>query len=95
MFTGIVQEIGIISAKEKTNSGVSIEVDVEPTFLKNLEIGASIAVNGVCLTVTKFNENSVAFDVIPETLRVTNLEEISVSSKVNLERSLKFEQEKI
>jgi len=90
MFTGIVQEIGIISSKEKTNSGISIEVDVEPTFLKNLEIGASIAVNGVCLTVTKFNENSVAFDVIPETLRVTNLEEISVSSKVNLERSLKF-----
>ena len=90
MFTGIVQEIGIISSKEKTNSGISIEVDVEPTFLKNLEIGASIAVNGVCLTVTKFNENSVAFDVIPETLRVTNLEEISVSSKVNMERSLKF-----
>lgn len=90
MFTGIVQEVGIISSKEKTNSGISIEVDVEPTFLKNLEIGASIAVNGVCLTVTKFNENSVAFDVIPETLRVTNLEEISVSSKVNMERSLKF-----
>ena len=90
MFTGIVQEIGIISSKEKTKAGISLEVVVEPTFLKNLDIGASIAVNGVCLTVTKFNQNSVAFDVIPETLRVTNLEEISVSSKVNMERSLKF-----
>ena len=90
MFTGIVQEIGIISSKEKTKAGISLEVVVEPTFLKNLDIGASIAVNGVCLTVTKFYQNSVAFDVIPETLRVTNLEEISVSSKVNMERSLKF-----
>ena len=70
----------MFDCKVKTQSG----------FLKDLSIGASIAVNGVCLTVVKFTEGSVSFDVIPETLRVTNLEFVSEGSEVNLERSLKF-----
>jgi riboflavin synthase len=90
MFTGIVQEIGHISCKEETDSGIFLEVKTQSGFLKDLSIGASIAVNGVCLTVVKFTEDSVSFDVIPETLRVTNLELVSEGSEVNLERSLKF-----
>ena len=90
MFTGIVQEIGIISNKEETESGVRLEVKVSKTFLNKLEKGASISVNGVCLTVIEFGNDIVSFDVIPETLRVTNIEFLSVDSKVNLERSLKF-----
>ena len=90
MFTGIVQEIGIISNKEETESGIRLEIKVSKNFLNNLEKGASIAVNGVCLTVIEFKNDIVSFDVIPETLRVTNIEFLSIDSKVNLERSLKF-----
>ena len=90
MFTGIVQDSGRISCKEETDSGIFLEVKTKSGFLKDLSIGASIAVNGVCLTVVKFTEGSVSFDVIPETLRVTNLEFVSEGSEVNLERSLKF-----
>lgn len=90
MFTGIVQEIGLVSKKTETSSGITLEVKATPKFLKNLTVGASIAVNGVCLTVTNFSKDNISFDVIPETLRVTNLNYISEGSKVNLERSLKF-----
>ena len=90
MFTGIVQEIGIISNKEETESGIRLEIKVSKNFLNNLKKGASIAVNGVCLTVFEFKNDIVSFDVIPETLRVTNIEFLSIDSKVNLERSLKF-----
>ena len=90
MFTGIVQEIGVISKKQETNSGICLTIDCSETFLEKLSIGASISVNGVCLTVVEFTENTVAFDVIPETLRVTNLNTVSENSRVNLERSLKF-----
>ena len=90
MFTGIVQDIGRISCKEETDSGIFLEVKTQSGFLKDLSIRASIAVNGVCLPVVEFTEDSVSFDVIPETLRVTNLEFVSEGSEVNLERSLKF-----
>ena len=90
MFTGIVQDIGLISCKKETGSGIFLEVKTQPGLLKDLKIGASIAVNGVCLTVVKFTEDHVSFDVIPETLRVTNLEFVTEGSEVNLERSLKF-----
>ena len=58
--------------KEETESGVRLEVKVSKTFLNKLEKGASISVNGVCLTVVQFENDNVSFDVIPETLRVTN-----------------------
>ena len=90
MFTGIVQEIGLVSHKEETDAGITLQINTSSRFLKDLNIGASIAVNGVCLTVINFSKNKVSFDVIPETLRVTNLKFISKGSEVNLERSLKF-----
>lgn len=90
MFTGIVQEIGIILEREETDSGISLTIATSENFLEKLTIGASIAVNGVCLTVVEFFGDSVRFDVIPETLRVTNLNKVTKDSRVNLERSLKF-----
>ena len=90
MFTGIVQELGTVTNKEETKAGIRLIVHTAEPFLKDLEIGASISVNGVCLTVVEFTKETISFDVIPETLRITNLEFISVDSQVNLERSLKF-----
>ena len=90
MFTGIVQAIGRVSEKKETDSGLFLKVQTEKSFLDNLKIGASVAVNGVCLTVTEFSKDTISFDVIPETLRVTNLETILINSEFNLERSLKF-----
>ena len=65
MFTGIVQEIGIISNKEETESGIRLEIKVSKNFLNNLKKGASIAVNGVCLTVIELKNDIVSCDVIP------------------------------
>ena len=88
MFTGIVQEIGEVLDTNNTESGLALDIRTTKKFLENLEIGASIAINGVCLTVVKFSKDSVSFDVIPETLRVTNLNSVTKGSKLNLERSL-------
>ena len=90
MFTGIVQEVGLVSDARQTDSGLSLEVKTSNSFLEKLQIGASISVNGVCLTAVEFSEDTVSFDVIPETLRVTNLDKVIIGSRLNLERSLKF-----
>ena len=90
MFTGIVQEVGLVSDARQTDSGLSLKVKTSNSFLEKLQIGASISVNGVCLTAVEFSEDTVSFDVIPETLRVTNLDKVIIGSRLNLERSLKF-----
>ena len=90
MFTGIVQELGSVNALLKNESGFTLEVGINEGFSDGLLVGASIAVNGCCLTVTEFNKNSISFDVIKETIRVTNLEYLELADKVNLERSLKY-----
>jgi Riboflavin synthase alpha chain len=90
MFTGIVQEIGEIKECDETASGKNIHISTTSSFTKNLQGGASVSVNGVCLTVVSFSNTNMVFDVIKETLRVTNLDDIKVGSAVNLERSLKF-----
>ena len=89
MFTGIVNGTGtIISLSGESVVRIGISFDLVST--ENLEIGASVAVDGVCLTVVKQVEKTVYFDVIPETLTRTTLSNKSVGSKVNLERSLKL-----
>ena len=90
MFTGIVQEIGEIKECNKTSSGKMIEVFATNSFTENLKKGASVSVNGVCLTAVSSSNGSMTFDVIKETLRITNLDRIQVGSAVNLERSLKY-----
>ena len=89
MFTGIVNGTGEIIHKSGTDV-VRLIIKFEDVSTSKLEIGASVSIDGVCLTVVEFEENKVSFDVIPETLRVTSLGAKSLGDKVNLERSLKL-----
>ena len=94
MFTGIVQSQAEVIAIISKNNAIRLKISLENSLIDNLAIGASVAINGVCLTAVEFGslttENSyISFDVIDETLRVSNLADISVGSVVNVERSLK------
>ncbi len=87
MFTGIVEEIGKIN--HVVSGKLSGEISVHAkTVLDTTKIGDSIAVNGVCLTVTKLLTNGFTADVMPETLRRTNLGKLVPGSRVNLERAM-------
>lgn len=95
MFTGIVQSQAEVISVITKNQLSRLVISVTPLLIHQLELGASIAINGVCLTVVSFckaNENSasIEFDVIDETLRVTSLGEMHVGDSVNVERSLKM-----
>lgn len=89
MFTGIVQTQAEVIAVEQREQFRQLTFQVAPKFLENLELGASIAINGCCLTVVQFTTDTVRFDVIDESLKLTNLGLLKVGNKVNLERSLK------
>ena len=83
MFTGIVEEVGrVISA-----GGANLEV-AAGLVLQGTELGSSIAVNGVCLTVTHFDEASFSVDLMPETRKRSTLGLLVVGDRVNLERPL-------
>ena len=90
MFSGIVQEYSKSVSKETKSYGISLSVGVSKKFTKGLKKGDSIAVNGVCLTVKRFNPEKVFFDVIHESLKLTNLDYLNLKVPVNLERSLKL-----
>lgn len=83
MFTGIVEEVGKVISARPGNLAIAAG-DV----LQGMERGASMAVNGVCLTVTNFDHNSFSVDVMPETLSKTNLGLLKAGDRVNLERPL-------
>jgi len=89
MFTGIVQGTGTIQSM----SGESVRrfiIDFNEVSTDNLQIGASVAINGVCLTVVEQKNKLVSFDVIPETIDRTTFSNSRVGDKVNVERSLKI-----
>ena len=88
MFTGIVSGIGNLKKIIKCEDYISLIIQAPKGFAKNLSKGASVSVNGVCLTVKKGRTDLLEFDVIEETLKKTNLKNISKSSKLNLERSM-------
>ncbi len=88
MFTGIVQGVGEVITKTSHNTVTSMTIKLPN--VKSLAIGASVSINGVCLTVVSLDSNIVQFDIIDETLKRTNLGDISVGDYVNIERSLKF-----
>ncbi|MGK2960029.1 MAG: riboflavin synthase subunit alpha [Candidatus Malihini olakiniferum] len=90
MFTGIVQGTApVVSINEKTNFRTHI-VKLPPKLLTGLVTGASIANNGCCLTVTAIDGDQVSFDLIKETLRLTNLGDITLGDLVNIERAAKY-----
>ena len=83
MFTGIVEEVGQVKAIG--NGTLQIQAT---KVLEDVKLGDSIAVNGICLTVTGFNSHSFQADVMPETIKRTSLGELKLGSPVNLERAL-------
>lgn len=87
MFTGIVEELGTLEAIKRDAFNMELTFRAKKV-LSDTQIGDSIAVNGVCLTVTYFTENNFTVDVMPETFRKTSLGELIIGSKVNLERAL-------
>lgn len=87
MFTGIIQEVGIIKNIQKANFEVGTK-----KILHNKKVGDSIAVNGVCVTITKITKTTFKFDAIEETLKRTNLKSLKKNSKVNLEPALTLSQ---
>lgn len=90
MFTGIVQGQGILlDIIEKQDFRTHL-VRLPQTMLAGLELGASVAHNGCCLTVTAIDNDRIAFDLMQETLRVTNLGRLIVGDSVNLERAARF-----
>ena len=89
MFTGIVEEKGIVQSVEKKNNLFSLSIFANK-ILKNSKIGDSIAVDGVCLTIVSRRGQTLAFDMMKETIDKTTLKYLKKGSQVNLERSLKF-----
>lgn len=93
MFTGIVQGTAkVTDITEKANFRTHV-IELPEALLPGLETGASVAHNGCCLTVTEIDGNQVSFDLMKETLRITNLGELVVGDSVNIERAAKFNDE--
>ena len=87
MFTGIVEELGTVTAIERGTDSARLTVH-GPVVTEDAEHGASIAVNGVCLTVTEHGEGEFTVDVMAETLRRSSLGALDVGDRVNLERAM-------
>lgn len=90
VFTGIVEGTGIISKIARKENLSTITVETPFNFNEGIQVGASVCVDGVCLTVTKINQDSLEFDLIIETLKVTTFGSIKEKTVVNLERSMKL-----
>jgi riboflavin synthase len=88
MFTGIIKEIGIVNEISKNKNNIIFGISSKKV-IKELEIGSSISVDGVCLTVTKITNTMFFVEAVEETLKRTTLIDLSNGSKVNLETSIK------
>ena len=87
MFTGIIEELGTVKAVEKHAASAILHIGCSK-ILSDIHLGDSIAVNGVCLTVTAFNGKGFSADVMHETLNRSSLGKLSPGSRVNLERAM-------
>lgn len=87
VFTGIVEEIGHIIYLNKNNSGAKIKIGAKKTLV-GLEIGDSVAVNGVCLTVVEIEDDAFIVDVMNETINRSSMKLLHIGSMVNLERAM-------
>lgn len=87
MFTGIIEEIGAMRRIDRQGQAMVLTIGAR-TVLSDVKLGDSISVNGVCLTVIAFDNQSFTVDVMPETFRRTNLSRLSVGAPVNLERAM-------
>ena len=89
MFTGIIETVGKVTRIEPQGGDVTLDIDAGELDLSDVSPGDSIAVNGVCLTVTALTTNGFSADVSGETLRLTSIGDLGTGSGVNLERAMK------
>ena len=89
MFSGIIEAVGTVREFARGEESATMVVETDSKF-RNLEDGESIAVNGVCLTVTEFNDSIFRMDLGTETLNKTSFKNVKPGDRVNLERSLTF-----
>ncbi len=89
MFTGLIAELGTVRGLKRLQNSYHLTVDARKV-LENLKIGDSVAVNGVCLTVVLLGYGEFTADVMPETVRLTNLRNLHNGDRVNLERTLRL-----
>ena len=89
MFTGIIEEIGTVLNLSKDNNAAKIKIKAEK-FFEDINIGDSISVNGLCLTVSTIDKNTFTADIMPVSLEKSNLRSFYIGDKVNLERALKL-----
>ena len=90
MFSGIVQEAGKVKDFLKREDIYNISIDCSSKITSNLKKGASVSVDGVCLTVKDENPEILRFDLVEETIKRTNFQNIKIGDNVNLERSVKM-----
>ncbi|WP_018131936.1 riboflavin synthase [Effusibacillus pohliae] len=89
MFTGIIEEVGRVAAIRPVGHAIQLQIRARKV-VEGAKIGDSIAVNGVCLTVTRFDASGFEADVVPETMRRTALRTLQPGSPVNLERAMQM-----
>lgn len=87
MFTGIIEEIGVLQNMKRGTDEYQLTLSAKKV-LQDVKLGDSIAVNGVCLTVTSFTSEQFTVDVMPETVKATSLQSLARGSSVNLERAM-------
>lgn len=89
MFTGIVEEIGTVAAIKHGSKSAELTFECQ-AVIKDVKLGDSICVNGICLTVTSLGSKEFTADAMPETMRRTNLGSLKKGDRVNLERALRL-----
>jgi len=88
VFTGIIQDVGTIANMERYDSSCILAIKTPASFLKNVKLGDSICVQGVCLTVTKLEQDTFLVDVSAETIRCTAFANLELNQQINLEKAL-------
>ena len=91
MFSGIVEEVGTVKSIERFPNSRRMKIACDKV-LEGVAIGDSISVNGVCLTIININDSEFYVDIVNETLEKSNLNSIAEESKINLERSMRYNQ---
>ncbi|MCR2822243.1 riboflavin synthase [Lederbergia panacisoli] len=87
MFTGIVEDIGKVKAIKNGLRSMQLTIESKKV-VEDIHLGDSIAVNGICLTANAYSNNTFTVDVMPETVKATNIQSLQIGHKVNLERAM-------
>ena len=88
MFTGIIQAVGVVHSLTPQAGDLSITIDTQNLDITHVQLGDSIATNGVCLTVVKLSKQHFTADVSAESLRCSTLADLKVGAPVNLEKAM-------